>query len=116
MSDVATAPAYVTHRIDIGEYHRMAEAGVFDSEKHIELIDGELIERVAPTYPPHAGTVTKITRVWIDALRGRADVRNQVPVTLGTASEPQPRSRHRRPRRARIFSATPDGSRYVSYR
>lgn len=68
----------------------MAEAGVFDPDKRIELVDGALIERVAPMYPPHAGTLTKITRLFLFAFAGRADVRSQVPVTLGTLSEPQP--------------------------
>lgn len=90
MSDMATAPAYVPHRIDIDEYHRMVAAGVFDPDARIELIDGTLIERVAPMYPPHAGTVTTVSRIFSGAFSGRADVRNQVPLTLGSASEPQP--------------------------
>ena len=58
MGDMETAPAYVTHRIDIDGYHRMAAAGVFDPDLRIELIDGESIQRVAPMYLPHAGGVS----------------------------------------------------------
>ena len=90
MSDMAIAPAYVSHRIAIDEYHRMVAAGVFDPDARIELIDGELIERVAPMYPPHAGTVTRVTLLFASVFAGRAHVRNQVPLTLGSDSEPQP--------------------------
>ena len=78
MGDMATAPAYVTHRIDIDEYHRMAAAGVFDPDLRIELIDGELIQRVAPMYPPHAGGVSNLASSFVIAFDGLADVRNQV--------------------------------------
>ena len=90
MSDMAIESAYVLHRIDVDEFHRMAAAGVFASDAHIELIDGELIERVGPIRPPHAGTVTKIASYLRDAFRTHAHVRSQQPVTLGPASETQP--------------------------
>ena len=59
MSDMAIQPAYIQHFIDIDEYHRMAAAGVFAPDARIELIDGELIERVGPIHPPHAARLRK---------------------------------------------------------
>jgi len=90
MSDMAIQPAYIQHFIDIDEYHRMAAAGVFAPDARIELIDGELIERVGPIHPPHAGTVTKIANRFTFVFSELAHVRNQQPVTLGSRSEPQP--------------------------
>lgn len=90
MGDMAVQPAYIVHRIDVEEYHRMAEAGVFDPDARIELIDGELIERVGPIHPPHASVVTRIANSFVRLFGECALVRNQQPVTLGSHSEPQP--------------------------
>ena len=90
MSDMAIQPAYIKHFIDIDEYHRMAAAGVFGPDACIELIDGELIERVGPIHPSHAGTVTKIANRFTFVFAELAHIRNQQPVTLGSRSEPQP--------------------------
>ena len=88
MSEMAVA--YARHRISVDEYHRMAEAGVFDPDARIELIDGELIERLVPVKPPHAGTVALITRLLTLRLGERACVRCQLPVTITDSSEPEP--------------------------
>jgi Uma2 family endonuclease len=83
------ASVYERHRITLDEYHRMAEAGVFNPDARIELVEGELIE-MAPIYPPHASAVDRILYQFITRLRGRAWVRCQNPVTLPPDSEPQP--------------------------
>ena len=87
MSDMATV--FERHRITVDEYHRMGEAGVFDPDLRIELIDGELI-KMPPIYPPHASTVDRILYQFFTRLAGRARVRCQHPVTLPPHSEPQP--------------------------
>ena len=90
MSDMANAPAYVTHLVTVDEYHRMAAGGVFDADTRIELIDGELIERVSPSKPPHASTVYLLTQLLNRAFADVAMVRVQSPITLGSMSEPEP--------------------------
>jgi len=87
MSDMASV--YERHRITLDEYHRMVEAGVFDPDARIELVEGELIE-MPPIYPPHASTVVRITTQFVLRLRDRASVRCQHPATLPPTSEPQP--------------------------
>ncbi len=84
------AVTHVRHRIDVEEYHRMAEAGVFDPERRIELIEGELIETVAPMNEPHAVGLSKLNALLVRRLSGRATIRCQSPVTLSDDSEPQP--------------------------
>lgn len=68
----------------------MADAGIFSHDARIELIDGELIESVAPMYPPHASGVAVLNRTLVRRLGERSSIRCQLPVTLGGYSEPEP--------------------------
>lgn len=88
MSDMAVT--YKPHRVTIDEYHRMVAAGVFDADAHVELIEGEILERVSPIHPAHAMTTWRITELLAQRLGARAMVRSQSPVTLPYDSEPQP--------------------------
>jgi Uma2 family endonuclease len=57
------------HRVDVDEYHRMAEAGLLGEYQRVELIDGDLIA-MAPTGQGHAATVSRLTRdLVLDAYR-----------------------------------------------
>jgi Uma2 family endonuclease len=87
MSDMASV--YERHRITLDEYHRMAEASVFDPDSRVELIEGELIE-MPPINPPHAFGVERVLNQFARRLAGRAWIRCQDPVTLVPDSEPQP--------------------------
>lgn len=40
------------HRITVEEYRRMSEAGVFDPEARLELLEGVLVEKMTK-HPPH---------------------------------------------------------------
>ena len=87
MGDVIAAPT--RHKLNVDEYHRMAEAGIFGEEDRIELIDGELID-MAPIGQGHAAIVTGLTGALSLACAGRALVSPQNPVRLDRSSEPQP--------------------------
>ena len=87
MDDVAAAPT--RHRLDVDEYHCMAEAGIFGDNKRIELIDGDLID-MAPIGQGHAGVVNGLTEALFVACAGRATVSPQNPVRIDRSSEPQP--------------------------
>jgi len=82
--------AYKPHRVSTDEFHRMAAAGVFEPDARIELIDGEIVERVSPIHPPHASTTNKLVVLFARALGDKASVHCQSPLTLPTDSEPQP--------------------------
>lgn len=87
MDDLATAPA--RHRVDVGEYRRMAEAGIFGEGDRIELIDGDLID-MAPIGQGHAAIVCGLNEALFMACAGRAIVSLQNPIQLDRSSEPQP--------------------------
>src|SRR5437899_3061139 len=36
------------------EYHRAAELGLFQPDERLELLDGEILQKMSPQNPPHA--------------------------------------------------------------
>jgi Uma2 family endonuclease len=85
---VAVVPR--ARRFTVEEYHRMAEAGVFAPDDHVELIEGEVIE-MAPSGNHHASVVDRLNRLLVQRVGDRAIVRVQGPVRLARLrSEPQP--------------------------
>jgi Uma2 family endonuclease len=87
MDDGRVVPA--RHRLDVEEYYRMADAGIFGEDDRIELIDGELID-MAPIGQGHAAVVTGLAEVLVLACNRRAIVSPQNPVRLDRWSEPRP--------------------------
>ncbi len=79
----------IRHRFTVGEYHRLAEAGVLREEDRVELIEGEIIE-MTPIGLRHAAAVDLLTRWLVQGSGSRAVVRVQGPIQLGLESEAQP--------------------------
>lgn len=77
------------HKLNVDEYHRMAETGILGVNDRVELIDGELID-MAPVGQDHAATVNGLTRVLVMACGDRAIVSVQNSVRLSRFTEPQP--------------------------
>jgi Uma2 family endonuclease len=84
------AIAFERYRISVEEYHRMVEAGVFQDDRRIELINGQLIETVAPIHPPHTYSTRQLVAAFFARFASRAAVYIQMPVTLPPNSEPEP--------------------------
>ena len=83
-------PAALTRRrFTVGEYYRMAEAGILRPGERVELIEGEIIT-MAAIGSRHAAVVTRLQRRFERALGDRALVRVQNPVRLSDLSEPEP--------------------------
>jgi Uma2 family endonuclease len=76
-------------KLNVDDYHRMAEAGILHDDDRVELIEGELIE-MTPIGGPHMGTVNRLTHRLVQAASDRAIVSVQNPVRLDPHSEPQP--------------------------
>jgi Uma2 family endonuclease len=77
------------HRISPDEYRRLIEAGVFDEDARIELIDGLLVD-MSPKTRAHENAIAWLNRhVVLNVDPGRYEVRVGAPLTTGT-SEPEP--------------------------
>jgi len=73
----------------VDEYLRMGEAGIFDPEARLELIEGEIIE-MSPVGDRHVICVNRATALFSARLAGKAMVSVQNPVRLSRYTEPQP--------------------------
>jgi Uma2 family endonuclease len=91
MAATATTPAPLApapFRFTRELYHRLGAIGIFDGVR-VELLDGEIV-RMSPQGVPHAGTITRFTRVLMAALGRLFTIRVQLPLVLGEDSEPEP--------------------------
>jgi Uma2 family endonuclease len=77
------------HRITVNHYYRMAEAGLFEHDARVELIEGEIVD-MPPIGSRHAGKASRLANVLTEAIGRRAIVRTQWPVRLSEYSEVQP--------------------------
>jgi Uma2 family endonuclease len=90
-------PWITRRKLDVHEYHRMGEAGIFGEKERVELIEGELIEMSA-IGSFHSGTINRLTRLLVTTVGARAVVAVQNPVRLDDFSEPEPDFALLRPR------------------
>src|SRR5260370_88087 len=75
------------------EYYRAAECGVFKPGERLELLNGEILQKMSPQRPPHA-TVLTMTAVALGKAFGSSYyVRQQLPLVLNDESEPRPPGR-----------------------
>jgi Uma2 family endonuclease len=70
------------------EFYRMAEAGLFNGQR-TELIEGEIMV-LSPQNWPHASTVDQVAEALRLALPTGFWVRAQLPLALGSSSDPEP--------------------------
>jgi Uma2 family endonuclease len=75
-------------RFTRAEYHRMAEAGLFEGRR-VELLEGEIIQ-MTPQRSRHASAVTLVVETLVRALSPTFLVRPQLPIVLDDRSEPEP--------------------------
>src|SRR5437016_3155148 len=77
------------HRISPNEYRRLVEAGVFDEDARIELIDGLLVD-MSPRTRAHENAIAWLNRYLVlNVDPERYEVRVGAPLTIGM-SEPEP--------------------------
>jgi Uma2 family endonuclease len=81
--------ALVRERITVDQYEALIVRGALTENDRVELIDGEIVERAA-IGGQHAGCVDDLTELIFLGLAGRATVRVQSPIRLGTTSEAEP--------------------------
>lgn len=79
-----TAPS--TYRFSVEEFNKLGEAGIFDEDDRVELIDGEIIV-MSPIGREHAGIVMRLNAVLNERLGRRALVNPQNPAVIDEFSE-----------------------------
>lgn len=70
------------------EYERAAELGLFGPEERLELIEGEIVQKVTKR-PPHA-VCTDLVDAYLRAAFPTACVRGQNPLAIDDVNEPEP--------------------------
>lgn len=76
-------------RFTVADYHAMARAGILTEEDRVELLDGQIVEKMTINRP-HAGCVNRLNRLFVGRLGDRAVVQPQNPILLDDYSEPEP--------------------------
>lgn len=71
------------------EYYQMAEAGMFQPDEHVELIDGEIIT-MTPQRSQHAAVIGKVEAALRQAFGEGYWVRTQMPLAVSEDSDPEP--------------------------
>jgi Uma2 family endonuclease len=81
----------------VGEYYKMAKAGILHPDERVELIEGEII-RMPPIGITHASRVNRVTYHFLSRAGEAAQVIIQNPLRLSDHSEPVPDAMLVRPR------------------
>jgi Uma2 family endonuclease len=72
------------------EYERAGQLGLFRPDERLELIDGEIVEKMTPQNTPHSVGIRLCELALREPFRVGHDVRCQLPLGLGDDSEPEP--------------------------
>jgi Uma2 family endonuclease len=77
-------------RFTVGEYHRMAEAGILGPDERVELVRGVILKKARKSRG-HVIATSLVSGLLDDALRGKASVYQGAPIVLDSLdSEPEP--------------------------
>ncbi len=76
------------HLFTVEEYHRMAEAGLFEGQR-VELIHGKIVD-MSPSKSDHSGIVKRIHNLFRDILDKNHIISVQDPIHIDDRSEPEP--------------------------
>lgn len=88
MTTTAVPPTYL-RLITTDEYHRMAEVGILAADEQVELLAGQILQKM-PKGPAHSALCKRIEKLLERQLGEQALVRLQDPVWLDRHSEPEP--------------------------
>ena len=76
--------------ITVKEYYRMVEVGILQADEKLELINGQIIRKMAPQGSFHAAAISRTNRILFGRFFSDALVRLQLPISLNESSEPEP--------------------------
>ena len=89
IEQIAQVQPIVEWRWTLERYHQAIELGLLTENDRVELLFGKLIEKM-PTGNLHAATVEKLDDYFRYLLGREYQYREEKPVTLPNASEPEP--------------------------
>ncbi len=72
------------------EYHRAGEARIFRPDERLELLNGEVYEKMSPQSDAHAWGVSLTSQVLREAFGNGCHVREEKPIVLSPRNEPEP--------------------------
>lgn len=96
------------HRFSVADYERMIDEGILGENDRVELIHGEILEKMS-IGDLHAACVNKLTRLWNRLLVDSAIVAVQNPVRLED-SRPEPDIALLRPREDFYAGGAPEAA------
>lgn len=106
---VSTESFFTRHLTNVAEWQKMGMAGIFSSESHLELINGEIIE-MAPIGSHHASYLKRLIHLFSGQIDKSAIIAAQDPLLLGDFSEPEPDFMLLRPREDFYYANHPQAS------
>lgn len=74
----------------IKDYYQMRQVGILDSQEKVELIAGQIIQKMSPQNSPHAAAIRRADRLLGQRLDDSVMVQKQLPIQLNNYSEPEP--------------------------
>jgi Uma2 family endonuclease len=74
----------------VAEFDRAGRLGIFRPGERLELIEGEVVKKVAPQKSPHATSIRAVEIALGRAFLSGFDVRCQMPLVFGTRNKPEP--------------------------
>jgi Uma2 family endonuclease len=86
---VTPLPRNALRLISTVDYHRMAEAGILAADEQVELLAGQIVQKM-PKGPAHSALCKRMEKLLEPRLGDRALVRLQDPIQLDAYSEPEP--------------------------
>jgi Uma2 family endonuclease len=99
VDEILERQAPTRHRLDVGAYYKMAEAGILAPNDRVELIGGEIFD-MAPNSAAHAGETMRLNRLFARAaVDGLVLVSVRRPLRLDAYNEPEPDLMLLKPRR-----------------
>ena len=83
--------AVQTYRWTREAFEKLAEVGLVDPDARLELIDGEILQKMSPQSSRHATAVLLVAEALRSVFASPAyTIRVQLPLALGPYSEPEP--------------------------
>lgn len=71
------------------EYYKMADSGILAFDEKVELINGEIINKISPIGIKHASVLSRLISL-LNGISKEWHLRTQSPVVINGISEPEP--------------------------